>query len=136
MLNLQRFLCELMYSHWRFGTTYRSHLQGGKDLDPWTWEQFPSNSLQKPDITQHAQPSTIFVWINVQPPTFRDNLSVPSNLRHNSEITRHAQPVTWCAATFKNALKGHQNGTSITRLGANCRPTELTAGRHATSEEV
>jgi hypothetical protein len=26
-----------------------------------TGEQFPFNSLQKPDITQHAQPSTIFV---------------------------------------------------------------------------
>jgi hypothetical protein len=46
----------------------------------------------------------IFVWINVQPLTFRDYLSVLSNWWQNSEITQHAQPVTWRAVTFKNAL--------------------------------
>ena len=72
-------------------STFRDNLSvpssGAKDLDPWTCEQFPSNSLQKPDITQHAQPSKNFMWTNVQLPTFRDYLSVPSNWWQNSEIT-------------------------------------------------
>ena len=50
-----------------FLPTFRDNLCSGvKILDPWTWEQFPSNSLQKPDIKQHAQPSTIFARTNVQ----------------------------------------------------------------------
>jgi len=104
MLNLSCLLCELMYSHRRFGTSYRSHLQGKRIL---TREHGSSSQLThcRNLISSNMLNLPRFLReLMCKPPTFRDYLSVPSNWRQNSEIMQHAQCVTWCAVTFKNAL--------------------------------
>ena len=136
MLNLPWLLCELMNSHRRFGTIYRSHLQGTRILTP---EHGSSSHLIRCRnlISRNMfKLPRISCEVMYSHRRFRTTYRPPSNWRQNSEITQHARNVTWYAATFKNAPWEHQNNPCITRHGANCRPIELTAGRHAASGEV